>query len=155
MFRMYSVRVALVLLLLSACASAPVDRPAERQPGAAPSRPALSFRSALHHTIDRPTGLVIVDVTEFGERCFKTHSGARRKSSSLTARMELVRPGVSALFVQEPPEDGDEVNTVLMAEIRATGNGMTQLDIFHTSRSRIADSLESWAKGSKGNCPPL
>lgn len=144
------------LLLLDGCASTPTaDKSQPREEAAAPYKPATTYRNAEHLTIDRPTGLVIVDVTEFSNQCFKVRSAqAQRKSASnFSARVELARPGLTVLSVQEKSGDPDAV-PVLMAEVRAAGNGMTQLDIYHTARSRMANALKEWAEGNKGTCPP-
>ena len=40
-------------------------------------------------------------------------------------------------------------------EVRATGINKTRADIYHNSRSNIADSLKKWIAGDRQSCPSL
>ena len=127
------------------------------------------FKNVEQTIVNRPVKTVVADMTEYANKCLNVRATSglsyRYKSAggstTYLARIETMQSGAAALSVQEKYNDRDQPGAppggffVLVAEIRATGNNKTQADIYHNSRSNIANPLKKWIAGDRHLCPSL
>ena len=125
------------------------------------------FKNAQQIIVNRPVKTVVADVTEYANKCLNVRATRGPSyqykeaggSTTYHPKIDATRGGVTALSVQEQYNDRAQGGAppggffTLVAEIRAAGNNKTQVDIYHNSRSKIADPLKQWIAGDKRLCP--
>ncbi len=131
--------------------------------------PGGPFRFAEHLVVDRPYRAVVADLSECSGRCLAVRvmrpPDFRRKElggwTTYHPTIETPRRGLTTLSVQEEyghPRANSGAPPgglfVLVAEIRAAGEDRTRVDIYHVSRSHLADPLKRWIAGDR-TCPTL
>lgn len=161
--------VLVSLLLLGGCA-ANVGVPQTRDAFVDRVRPGGPFRIAEHVTVNRPYEAVVADLKECSGKCFDGRvmrpPNFRYKElggwTTYHPKVEGSWRGVTTLSVQEEyghPRANSGTPPgglfVLVAEIRAAGEGRTRVDIYHVSRRHIADPLKRWIESGDRRCPPL
>ncbi|MBI1921318.1 MAG: hypothetical protein HYS23_09600 [Geobacter sp.] len=130
-------------------------------------KPGGLFRSAEHVTVKRPVKAVVADVKEYAKKCLDVtvtnppNYMLKETGGTTTYRpkIEATRDGTTALSLQEDYhvkfKSGEPPGGLftLVAELSTAGKNSTQVDIYHTSRDKVADSLKQWIDGDKGSCP--
>jgi len=125
------------------------------------------FKNVEQVTVNRPMKAVVADVSEYANKCLKVRTTRAASyqykevggTTTYLPKIETTRTGATALSVQEKYNDRDQSGAPpggffsLVAEIRSAGTNKTQVDIYHNSRSKIADPLKQWIAGDKRLCP--
>lgn len=168
-FRMNKLGLGFVILTAIVCAgcAANIGLPQTRDEFVAMYKPGGMFRNAEHVTVSRPFKSVVADVTEYAKKCLnvrETHAPSYQYkeaggSTTYRPKIESIKGGGVSLSLQEKYNDRVDSGAppggifILVAEMRAIGGSKTQLDIYHASRGKAADSLKQWAEGDSRICP--
>ncbi len=168
--RSWGVAAAIALLVLLGGCAANVGVPQNREAFVERVGPGGPFRFAEHLTVNRPYAAVVADLADCSGKCLNVRvmrpPDFRRKElggwTTYHPNIETTRRGVTTFSVQEEyghprATSGDPPGGlfVLVAEIRAAEADATRVDIYHVSRSHLADPLKRWIQGADHRCPTL